>query len=313
MAVYSPRILVSRRQPSPAARSCVSAVAARAARSRQSRRHDGPHGAAAVADPVRVRDELSHHLPGVHDRAGELAGVPGRRVPEDPARTVARAVRVLAEDLRRVVRARRRVGHRHELSVRHQLGRAVDARRQHSRSPARVRSADGVLPGSDVPRRDAVRLAARVAAAAFLRDLHGGARHADLHVLDHFGEQLDAHAHRLSHRRRRVPSGELVADRLQPVVPAASRAHDARRIHHDVFRDRRHQRGVPAAPAPSRSGAADAQAVDLLRGNRSAAADRGRRSARPEGARSPADEARRDGRTLGNDARRAAGPVRMAG
>jgi hypothetical protein len=29
----------------------------------QSRRHVGPHGAVAVADPVRIRDELSHHLP----------------------------------------------------------------------------------------------------------------------------------------------------------------------------------------------------------------------------------------------------------
>ena len=62
---------------------------------------------------------------------------------------------------------------------------------------ARVRSADGVLPGSDVPRRDAVRLAPRVAAAALPRHLHGGARHADLDVLDHLGEQLDAHARRL--------------------------------------------------------------------------------------------------------------------
>ena len=39
---------------------------------------------------------------------------------------------------------------------------------------------------------------------AFPRDLHGGARHADLHVLDHLREQLDAHARRLPHRRRCV-------------------------------------------------------------------------------------------------------------
>src|ERR671913_138266 len=64
----------------------------------ESARHDGPYGAVLVADPVRIRDELSHHLSRVHDRTGELAGVPGGRLSENAARAVARPVRVLAED-----------------------------------------------------------------------------------------------------------------------------------------------------------------------------------------------------------------------
>ena len=47
-------------------------------------------------------------------------------------------------------------------------------------------------------------------------------------------------------------AGELVADHLQSVVPATPRAHDARRIHHDLLRDRRRQRDVSAAQSPSR-------------------------------------------------------------
>ena len=61
---------------------------------------------------------------------------------------------------------------------------------------ARLRGADGVLPRGRLPRRDAVRLEARGAGAALLRDGDGRGRHADLGDVDPRVEQLDADAGR---------------------------------------------------------------------------------------------------------------------
>ena len=75
---------------------------------------------------------------------------------------------VLDQDLRRVLRHGRRVGHRHVLRVRHQLEPFLACRRQRRRAADRLRGADRLLPRGDLPRHPAVRLepgAARPACA----------------------------------------------------------------------------------------------------------------------------------------------------
>ena len=111
-----------------------------------------------------------------------------------------------------------------------------DARRQHPRAAAGLRSAHGLLPGGDVPRRDAVRLEAGRARPAFLRHLHGRARHADLGLLDHLGQQLDADAGRL----RRSRDGRSSPADWWPIVFNPSFPYRLvhmvlARVHHDLF------------------------------------------------------------------------------
>ena len=107
---------------------------------------------------------------------------------------------------------------------------ARDMRRQRARAAARLRSADRVLPGGGflgvmlfgcnrVPR-----------GAAFLRHLHGGARHADLVLLDPRRQQLDADAGRATRSATGASSRtDWWAVDLQPVVPLPPRAHGASR------------------------------------------------------------------------------------
>ncbi len=227
-------------------------------------------------------------------------------------RRLARAVFVLAEDLCRVVRAGRRVRHRHELSVRHELVRALDSRRQCARAPALLRSSDRVLPRSHFPRRHAVRLATRVAAAALLRHLHGGARHADLDVLDHLREQLDAHAGGLRASSTACSMRRLVEDRFNPSFPF--------RLAHMVlaaFITTCFVIGGVSAMYLLRQRHREAAQLMLklssLRRDHRAAADLRRRPAWTERARTSAREARGHRRPLGNPARRAVDSVRVAG
>ena len=97
-----------------------------------------------------------------------------------------------------------------------------------------------LLPGGRVPRHHAVRLGRGRQPAAFLRHLHGGARHADLRVLDPVRQFLDADARRLPDRERHRGAGRLVQDRLQPVLPAALRPHGDGLLSHHRLRGRRH-------------------------------------------------------------------------
>ena len=60
----------------------------------------------------------------------------------------------------------RRLGHRAQLPVRHQLEPLLGRRRQRHRAADRLRGADRLLPRSDLPRRDAVRLEPGAALAA---------------------------------------------------------------------------------------------------------------------------------------------------
>ena len=79
-----------------------------------------------------------------------------------------------------------------------------DARRQRPRAAPELRGPDRVLPRGDLPRRPPVRARPRAALAALLLGLRGGARHADLGVLDPVRQQLDADARRLRAARRHL-------------------------------------------------------------------------------------------------------------
>ena len=87
---------------------------------------------------------------------------------------------LLGEGVRRLLRPRRRVRDRHELPVRHQLVALLRVHRQRPRAGDRLRGHHRLLPRGGLPRHHAVRLGAGRRPAAFLRHLHGGARHAHL-------------------------------------------------------------------------------------------------------------------------------------
>ena len=110
----------------------------------------------------------------------------------------------------------RRVGHRHELPVRHQLERVLRQDRPGARPADGLRGAVRLLPRGGLPRRHAVRHEARRPRPALLRHADGRGRHAPLGLLDPVGQQLDADAGRLRHQRRRpVRSARLVGGHLQ--------------------------------------------------------------------------------------------------
>ena len=100
----------------------------------------------------------------------------------------------------------RRVRHRDELPVRHQLERLLRQDRPGDRAADGLRGADRLLPRGRLPRRHAVRHEARRAAACTSSPPDGGGRHADLRLLDPVGQQLDADAGGLRHQRRRASS-----------------------------------------------------------------------------------------------------------
>ena len=156
-------------------------------------------------------------------------------------------LQLLEEDLRPQLRHGRRVRHRHELPVRHQLERLLRQDRPGDRPADGLRGADRLLPRGGLPRRHAVRLRARRPRPAFLRHADGGGRHAPLGLLDPVGQQLDADARRLRHQRRRpVHPARLVGRHLQPVVPLPPRAHGAGGLSHHRLRGRRGRR-LPSA------------------------------------------------------------------
>ena len=172
--------------------------------------------------PVRLHRHLPLPVPGLHHRAGELPRGAGRAVAVDGARGLPRRVPLLAEGLRRGLRHGRRLGPGHVLPVRHQL---VGLRRPHgagARAAAGLRGADGLLPRSRLPRRDAVRPRARRQRAALRRHLPGRGRHADLGLLDPVGQFLDAHAGRLLHRRRTGASCRRTGGRSSSTRPSRS-------------------------------------------------------------------------------------------
>ena len=117
----------------------------------------GPHA-------VRGQHHLPHPVPDHQHRHGLGAAVLPAALAEDAPRgrpgggaRLARRLPLLDQGVRAELRARRGQRHHDELPVRHQLAGLHGEGRQHRRAAARLRSADGVLPRSRLPRRDAVR------------------------------------------------------------------------------------------------------------------------------------------------------------
>jgi hypothetical protein len=71
-----------------------------------------------------------------------------------------------------------------------------------------------LLPRSRIPRRDDVRLEQGRPGPALLFHLHGGARHADVDLLDPRLQQLDAYAAGFHYRKRTGYPAGLAGDRL---------------------------------------------------------------------------------------------------
>ena len=126
-------------------------------------------------------------------------------------------------------------------------GRAGD------RAAAGLRGADRLLPGGQLPGRDAVRLEEGRAAACTSRPPAGGVRHAGLGLLDHLGQQLDAASRPASPR---WPTGALRATDwwqviFSPTFPTRLRPHGAGRLP-DHRPGGRRGLGLAAAEGPGR-------------------------------------------------------------
>src|SRR5690606_30796714 len=275
------------------------------------RKRHGPRPRTPRSPAVRLRRLLSHPVPGIHDRTrgldrGARGGLAARQ------RAPWRAVPVLDQDLRRLVRHGRGLWHRHVVPVRHQLEPVLRRGRQRDRAAFELRGSDGILPRGDLPRRPAVRAGPGSALAALRLGVRGGDRHADLGVLDPLRQQLDADARGPRAARRHLLCGQLVGGDLQPVVPLSLRPHGCGLLPDHRVRRRRGQRLAPAE-AEDR-GARAHRAVDGARAGRGtgAGAAGDRRPARPEHPGAPAGQGRRHGRPLGEHGGRADDPVRPA-
>ena len=112
----------------------------------------------ALAHPVRVHDCLPYHLPGLHHRPCQLARGAGVQLAAHGQSALPQSLPLLGEGVRGLLRPRRRVRHRHELPVRHELVALLRIHRQRARARHRLRGHHGVLPGSGVSRHHALRL-----------------------------------------------------------------------------------------------------------------------------------------------------------
>ena len=225
----------------------------------------GPRSRLPLAAPVRVPDQLPHHLPVLHDRVGSLAGDDRGRAARNGKPALPASLRFLAQGVLGLVWHGRGDGRRDGVPVRHQLGRAGAEGRLDPGAAARLRSFHRVHAGGDVLRRDAARARPRVAALLFLRVLHGLARDDVLVVLDSRQQHLDAGAGRAHDRRRQDHPCGLERDRAWVSDDGPLAAHAARCIP-----DNRHVRGVHrrlvcVAQYPSRRGARDAELGACLR------------------------------------------------
>ena len=129
---------------------------------------------------------------------------------------------VLDQDFRGVVRHGRGFGRRAVLRARHQLEPVLACRRQHHRPARRLRGAQRVFPGGELPRHPAVRRQTRAALAACAVGGDRRGRHRDVGVLDPVRQQLDAHAGRprdaRRHRLSRSTGGRSCSTRASPIA-----------------------------------------------------------------------------------------------
>ena len=266
----------------------------------------GPRPPPPIPDPVRGRGLVPHPVPGLHDRARRLARGAGGGL----AAATGRALYLeLSEFWIKIFAVSFGMGVVSGVVMSFQFGtnwsRLVGRRRQCARAAAQLRGGDRLLPRGELPRHPAVRPATGAALAAFLRRLHGGARHADLGVLDPLRQQLDADARpATSCATGTFFVDQLVGGGVQPVLPLPLRAHGDRGLPHHRLRGRGRQRLAPARGpdrAPRPHGYRDGARPDRGAG---AVADPARRPARAQHLRASAGQGRRDGGPLG-DARRA--------
>ena len=129
-------------------------------------------------------------------------------------------------------------------------------------------------------------------------------RHLHFGILDHRGQQLDAHAGRLRHQRQwPILRHRLAGGDLQPVDALSPRPCHAGRVYDDGA-DRRRGRGLAFAQGPARGTAAERRHRhhvldgDVDGDHRGTAADRRRPCPWREHAGIPASENRRDGRAF---------------
>ena len=103
------------------------------------RNSHGPHGAPPVAAAIRVHRLVPHHLPILHDRVGGVAHRARGAASVDRASALPAGLRVLAQDLRCRLRARRRLRDCHGIPIRHQLERVGGDVRTHPGPASRLR------------------------------------------------------------------------------------------------------------------------------------------------------------------------------
>ncbi len=266
-----------------------------------------------LAAAVRLHHRLAHHLPEPDHRAGQLSDGARGAVAEDRPRGVPAALSVLGQGVRHLVRHGRRLRRGDELRVRRQLVGVLRPDRAGAGTAAGLRGAHRLLSGGELPRRHAVRLEEGRAAAALRRHLPGGRRHADVGLLDHLGQQLDAVPGQLRPRRAGsvhrpgLDEGDLLAHLPHPLRPHGA---GGLSLHRPAGR---RGLGVAAAAGPERERVADRPA----HGHRpvrpgGAAAAAGRRRLGQGGGRSPAVQAGGHRGLLGHPARGALPHRRLA-
>ncbi len=210
------------------------------------------HRTPAVAAAVRVHRLVPHHLPVLHDRAGGVAhrarGAPSR----DRAPGLSSGVRVLAQDLRRRLRARRRLRHRDGVPVRHQLERALAHVGADPGAAALLRDLHRLLPRGELLRRPAVRPRSASPPWFYLFSTAmvalGTTFSAFWIMVNNSWMQVPV-GYVL--RERRLRPDRLGQDHLQPGRLGALSAHAARLLPDRRVLRRRDRRLVPAAAANS--------------------------------------------------------------
>ena len=252
------------------------------------------------ATAVRLHGDLPHHLPDVHDRAVGLHRHAAGDVGRDRPGPLPAAGAVLDPHLRGLVRDGRRLRDRAVLSVRHQLEPLLGVRRQHRRPADRLRGADRVFPGGDLPRHHAVRLGPGAALAAGDGGDRGRRRHHDLRLLDPGGEQLDAHARPATRSSTASPcrstGGRSSSTRASRTAsPTCSTPPILTAGFVVLAVGARYLAGRP----PSGAGPHHDQDGGAAAGGAGAAAAADRRPARAQHAQASADQDRRDGGALG--------------
>src|SRR6516225_1910338 len=146
---------------------------------------DGFDRAFALPATVRIHRLVSYYLSLLHDRARSVADCARSAASVDRASGLPSGFRVLAEDLRRGIRARCRLRDRHGVPVRYELERAGSNVRTHPGSAALLRDLHRFFSRGELFRHPTVWPPACAAVVLSVFDGDGGPRHDILGILDH--------------------------------------------------------------------------------------------------------------------------------